>query len=344
MPDAATEPAAQPATDPAPESGTEAAAESGTDAAREPAARGAAAEPPPSPGPSAPPTGSPKVFLVLLGLVLALVAGYQLGTNAHSGTSPAGGGALGGHSHAGGGGPAGADLGGLAISSSGYTLAPESTVLQAGVAQPLRFRIIGPDGRPVSRYLVTSERQLHLIVVRRDLTGYQHLHPTLGADGVWSVPLTLPTAGSWRAFADFAVPGPDAATPRVAVALGADLTVAGDHQPAPPAPVSAESTVDGYRVTFGGAPQVGSLLPVLLRVYQGGRPVTELEQYLGSYGHLVVLREGDLGYLHVHPEQRMVGGGVRFWLAAPSSGRFRAFFDFQVGGVVRTATFTFVVP
>jgi hypothetical protein len=61
------------------------------------------------------------------------------------------------------------------------------------VASPLRFQVLGPDGAPVLRYQTVHDRPLHLIVVRADLTGYQHLHPGLGADGTWSVPLTLPT-------------------------------------------------------------------------------------------------------------------------------------------------------
>ena len=37
-------------------------------------------------------------------------------------------------------------------------------------------------------------------------------------------------------------------------------------------------------------------------VTQDGEPVTDLQPYLGAYGHLVALRDGDLGYLHVHPD------------------------------------------
>jgi hypothetical protein len=71
--------------------------------------------------------------------------------------------------------------------------------------------------------------------------------------------------------------------------------------------------------------------------------VTDLQRYLGTYGHLVVLREGDLGYVHVHPEERLLGGAVKFWLTAASPGRYRMFFDFQVGGRVHSAEFTLVV-
>ena len=37
-----------------------------------------------------------------------------------------------------------------------------------------------PDGQPVRDYEVEHEKRMHLIVVRRDLTGFQHLHPRLG--------------------------------------------------------------------------------------------------------------------------------------------------------------------
>jgi hypothetical protein len=58
---------------------------------------------------------------------------------------------------------------------------------------------------------------------------------------------------------------------------------------------------------------------------------------------LVVLREGDVGYVHVHPEEQVVDGKVKFWLAAPGPGRYRMFFDFQVAGKVHTAGWTAIV-
>ena len=74
----------------------------------------------------------------------------------------------------------------------------------------------------------------------------------------------------------------------------------------------------------------------------GGCAVTP-QRYLGAYGHLVVLREGDLGYVHVHPEQQLTDGNVKFWLAVPVPGRYRMFFDFQLAAKVHTAEFTLVV-
>ncbi|MEV5447693.1 hypothetical protein AB0N23_35035, partial [Streptomyces sp. NPDC052644] len=73
-----------------------------------------------------------------------------------------------------------------------------------------------------------------------------------------------------------------------------------------------------------------------------GRPAA-LERYLGAYGHLVALRDGDLGYLHVHPGPGPATDTVTFWLTAPGPGSYRIYLDFQVAGVVRTAEFTLTV-
>jgi hypothetical protein len=45
---------------------------------------------------------------------------------------------------------------------------------------------------------------MQLIVVRRDLVGFQLLRATMRADGIWTTEITLATAGVWRAFAEFA--------------------------------------------------------------------------------------------------------------------------------------------
>jgi len=246
-----------------------------------------------------------------------------------------------GHNHGGGASDASALVGGLSVNGSGLTLVPTTTRFTAGVTQPFTFRIIGNSGAPVLKYEVQYEKPLHLVVVRADMSGYQHLHPTLAANGTWSVPLLLPTAGVWRAYVDFATT--TAAGRLVAATLGANLTVIGDYQPGRPPEPANTAVVDGYTVTLEGTPRVNVFTPMLVRVSQGGRPVNGLQRYLGAYGHLVILREADLGYLHLHPDSELVNGAIRCWLATPSTGRYRAYFEFQVKDKIHTAEFTLVV-
>jgi hypothetical protein len=205
---------------------------------------------------------------------------------------------------------------GLAISDDGLTLELEHRDGE------LAFRVADRRGRTVRDFDVEHTKRMHLIVVRRDMTGFQHLHPRQAPDGSWSVPLTLRDAGSYRVFADFAVGGE-------AHTLAGDLTVDGALRAVPiPAPATTAET-DGLEVRL----QRGADLR--FTVTRNGRPVG-VQDYLGAKGHLVALREGDLAFLHVHPDERE----LRFEAEFPSAGRYRLFLQFRTEGRIHTAAFT----
>jgi hypothetical protein len=214
---------------------------------------------------------------------------------------------------------------GLSIAEDGYRLDVE-----ADHSPTLRFRVLDAQGQRVHHFSEEHGARLHLIIVRRDLTGYQHLHPRLEADGTWEVPLTFPTAGAYRMFADFETGGKH-------LTLGADLFVPGRFEPRPlPAPASVAS-VDGYDVELTEA-EPGKLH---FAVRRDGREIRNIEPYLGARGHLVALREGDLAYLHVHPEEGPTpGAGISFQAEYPSTGNYRLFLQFKHAGRVHTAEFT----
>ncbi|WP_432050016.1 hypothetical protein [Verrucosispora sp. NA02020] len=303
--------------------------------------------------PATPDRATLRLALVVGGLVLAVLLGFGLGRINGGGPAAALGGAgdsaLADHSHAPGVGAhshgadqeAAAEAGGLAISRDGYTLAPLSAEFTAGREGELRFRVEDGQRRAVTRFAVVHDKPMHVIVVRRDLSGYQHLHPTMAADGTWSVPLTLAQPGLWRAYADFTALADDGR--QTATTLGVDLVAPGTYQPRDlPAPATTD-TVDGWTVGYQGRPEPGLTVPLSFRVAGADGAAPALERYLGAYGHLVALREGDLGYLHVHPETELVDGAIQFWLTAPGPGRYRLYLDFATGGQVRTAEFTVTV-
>ncbi|WP_433370648.1 hypothetical protein [Streptosporangium sp. CA-115845] len=53
----------------------------------------------------------------------------------------------------------------------------------------------------------------------------------------------------------------------------------------------------GARLALGGDLVAGSSSELTISIARDGEPVTTLEPYLGAFGHLVALREGDLAYL-----------------------------------------------
>ncbi len=229
---------------------------------------------------------------------------------------------------------------GLAVSAEGYTLRLTSAEHPLGFPAPFSFTVLGPSGSPVTTYTPTHDKDLHLIVVRRDTTGFQHLHPEQDGRGGWTTPLLLDRAGTYKVFADFA---PDGRTD--AVTLAADVSVSGAYEPQPLPAVSRTAAVDDYVVTLTGDLVAGRESALTLSVTRGGRPVADLEPYLAAYGHLVALRVGDLGYLHVHPEgepgdsRTPAGPDIPFLVDVPTPGDYRLYLNFQHEGQVRTAEF-----
>jgi len=267
------------------------------------------------------------------------MAGHGGGAEASSGAAHGGaagdahGGATAGGAHGAHGGDADA-VRGLATADGGLRLVVLTPELERGAPARVRFRVVQADGAPLrgDAFDVTHERRMHLIVVRRDLTGFQHLHPELAADGTWSAALTLPQAGSYRLFADFSHDG-EART------LASDLRVDGDAalEPLPAPAEEATSAPTGDRVALSGGerPRAGRETTLRFAIERDGAPA-EIEPYLGADGHLVALREGDLAFLHVHP----TGAGPAFATTFPSAGRYRLFLQYKVAGRVETAAFT----
>ena len=239
--------------------------------------------------------------------------------------------------------------------SGGLRVQLDQPELPQGESTRLSFRVLADEGSAVTEFEIEHERKMHLIVARRDLTGFQHLHPEMADDGTWSTEINLPDAGAYRVFADFSHEGQS-------LTLGEDLVVDGDadYRELPTQETETE-TASGYKVSVEGeAAQAGQESLLAFGVLRSGEPI-KVEPYLGADGHLVALREGDLAFLHVHPMSGAGGhgghpehgghaeheeddpgssDGIRFMTQFPSEGRYRLFLQFKHEGEVHTAEFT----
>jgi hypothetical protein len=227
---------------------------------------------------------------------------------------------------------------GLTSDLAGLRLETRQPTLRPGRAT-WRFRIADCDGNPVRDFEPEQGKLLHLIVVRSDFTGYQHLHPALGPDGTFTTTIEAPRGGRYRALADFVIDGRK-------YVVGTDLSVPGSAAEAPlPAP-ALEGATDGYDVELQrpAVLEAGEEAQLTFRITRHGRPVADLEPYLGAYGHLVALHAPDLAYSHVHPngEDRRAGA-ITFDVELDEPGAYRLFLQFQTRGRVHTAAFTQIV-
>jgi hypothetical protein len=249
--------------------------------------------------------------------------------DAHAGDEPAG--------HGGGHAPASTAPRGLASAADGMRLALLTPELAPGRAQTLRFRVLGDHDEPVRSFALAHERRMHAILVRRDLSGFQHVHPTMAGDGTWSVPVRIDDPGSYRVYADFERDGRP-------TTLAADLRVDGAADLRPlPAPATHAVSDGGDDVQLdAGSLHAGEETTLRFAVTDDGRPAA-IAPYLGAGGHLVALREGDLAFLHVHPVGEAVDGRIAFETTLPSAGSYRLFLQYKVGTQVRTVAFTLEV-
>ncbi len=209
--------------------------------------------------------------------------------------------------------------------SGAYQLVTDGITGGGGTPRTATFHL-SENGANVTSFDEVHGALLHTVVIRPDLSGFQHVHPDIAADGTWDV--TVDEPGAWHIVFEAT---PTGATTSVVVSANLDdeVPVATETLPAP----DDDVTVDGIRVTRTGLTFTATM--------PDGSPVDGLEPYLGQAAHLVAIRQGDLAYVHLHPMTSPTGTFM-FGTALPQAGTYRLFLQFGYRGDVVTVPFTVV--
>jgi hypothetical protein len=216
-----------------------------------------------------------------------------------------------------------------------------------GGAAGLTLTVRDPDtGQPVTSFVDVHERPLHLFVVSRDLSRFEHVHPVMRKDGTFELRQDL-ADGEYMLVADFLPAGGTAQFVQRAVVTpgyGGPL-----FAPAPVLNASpAEQVAGGLRILLeSGSLRPGreSLLRFVISDADSGLPVTDLQQYLGAAGHMLVVSTDLTAAVHGHPEGISSAGPiVTFAPTFPAPGMYKMWVQFQRRGQVVTASFVVTVP
>ncbi|MDP3725590.1 MAG: hypothetical protein Q8R36_00155 [bacterium] len=214
----------------------------------------------------------------------------------------------------------------------------------------LIYRIKNERGEILKNFETVHEKIMHLIVVRKDLQYFQHIHPEFNkVAGEFSIPVTFAAIGEYRMFADFMPSsgqmGPDGE--HLPVTISQDVIVGNlaNYKPQSIGNTDRTKTFNGYIITI-----IPSSEPIAsqndfgftFEIKKNGMLVTNLEKYLGALGHTVVLREGDLQFIHAHPTQSpdvQQTGKITFMITFPEAGNYKLFSQFQHKGKIITSDF-----
>ena len=217
--------------------------------------------------------------------------------------------------------------------------------IRPGQSAHVRFFVRNPHtGAIVRRFEPMHERVFHLFIVSRDLEYFAHVHPVLRADGALDVDVAVPHAGAYQLIADFM---PSGGGPQLIqksfVTAGYDGPVAAVPQLAPDV---RDKIAGGSRVALTIPPPIAGregLITFDVSDQVTGRPVDDLEPYLGATGHLLIASADLEIAAHSHPVAAISSAGgptIVFQTLFPRAGVYRMWMQFQRRGEVCTVPFT----
>jgi Heavy metal binding domain len=233
-------------------------------------------------------------------------------------------------------------------------------LVKPGKPVNFRFSIFHPrTGKQIQDFNLLHEMPFHLFVVSRDFSHFDHIHPEKQADGSFTIQTTLPKAGHYQIFCDLF---PAGGMPQV---IHKNLVTAGyigdviSSQAKITPDKTLSKTLDGMRFELKfdpAAPIAGkeAVLKYHITDAQTGQPVTNIQPYLGAWGHTLILSEDATDYLHSHPVEmipedvdrsRLVSkADIDFDTFFPRPGHYKIWSQFQRNNKITTVSFNVNVP
>ncbi len=211
--------------------------------------------------------------------------------------------------------------------------------MKANENSDLNIQITDSDGNSVNEFELSHEKLMHLIVVSKDLSYFNHVHPEYSKSGKFAIETSFPNGGEYKVFSDFVPKGGASTT------LSEWVKVEGEKKAQDP--IEADTKLvkvdEGKEVELSlSSTKAKDEVTLAFNIVdaQTKKEISNLEQYLGAVGHVVILSDDVEQYLHVHPvNEKATGPKAEFMTSFPKSGTYKIWGQFQHQGVVFTVPF-----
>ncbi len=213
-------------------------------------------------------------------------------------------------------------------------MSPKHPVAGEPADLDLAIRMTGSfERREVTAFDVQHEKLMHLFVVRDDLAYFAHEHPEMTSPGAFRLRYRFPAPGRYRIFADVAPKDAGAQVLSVVVNVGGDAASSAKAAPSGPTRAALE-------LPEGGVRSGRTFTATVTLTDDRGRPVKDLEPWLGAMGHLLLVNKDAETFAHAHPDDREPGvgenGRIPFLVRLPKPGPYKGWLQFQRRGKVET--------
>jgi hypothetical protein len=208
----------------------------------------------------------------------------------------------------------------------------------------ISMKINDSMGAPIEKFDINHEKQLHLILVSKDLSYFDHIHPEYKGKGLFEINTTFPKNGEYKLIADFVPTGGQQKIESNWVQVGSEKAA---MEPITP-DTSLTKTIENKEITLNfDKLQAGKEVQMnfSFKDSKTKSPITNLQPYLGAVGHVVIISSDVEQYIHNHPlEEKATGPDAKFATSFPKSGVYKIWGQFQQNGQLFIVPFVVQVP
>jgi hypothetical protein len=203
-------------------------------------------------------------------------------------------------------------------------------------------------GRPPSKLEIVHEKPAHIFIVNQDLTDFQHVHPQVLQPGLLRIPVNFKAPGAYKLFIQFTTPENGEQTLNKPFLMGQTSPVLKPMRP----DANQPKTIDGYTYRISGLPdhQILNEKPMSMfnvEVLQNGRPVKNIQPFLGAGAHGVIISQNQETFAHTHPMSKPENGlyhsPIQFHTTLNQAGLYKVWVQTQIDGKLRTVDWNFEI-
>lgn len=211
--------------------------------------------------------------------------------------------------------------------------------VEKGSKVKTKIYIFNKEGNKVEDFDIEHEKLMHMMVIHKNLSYFNHIHPEYKGKGLFEVETDFPLSGDYKIIVEYKPKGTDTQT------FMKKVSAAGEPEESPIQKEIVQNIETGkYKVTINknqlGANQ-DEMISFDIKETSSGKTI-QVEPYLGADGHMVILDKDLNKYIHSH-NMKTEGENVDFHVKIQETGEYHAWFQFQHKGEVQTAPFVLEV-